>query len=78
MMKMKRMTNDVLVHLANPNLPFGGVGESGMGNYHGIFGFKTFSHERSVLKQFGLYNLTQIMYPPYKHSINKDFLRNLI
>ncbi|MCB1191337.1 MAG: aldehyde dehydrogenase family protein [Leptospiraceae bacterium] len=70
--------NDVLMHLANPNLPFGGVGESGMGNYHGIYGFKTFSHERSVLKQFGLYNLTQIMYPPYKHSIIKDFLRNLI
>lgn len=43
--------NDTLMHLATPYLPFGGVGESGMGSYHGHASFKTFSHEKSVLKQ---------------------------
>jgi aldehyde dehydrogenase (NAD+) len=43
--------NDVLVHIGNPNLPFGGVNNSGMGSCHGIFGFKTFSHERAVVFQ---------------------------
>lgn len=42
--------NDVLHHAANENLPFGGVGESGMGSYHGIHGFRTFSHARAVQK----------------------------
>ena len=45
------LVNDTLLHLANPSLPFGGVGESGIGNYHGIFGFRTFSHERAVMRQ---------------------------
>ena len=43
--------NDVLVHISNPNLPFGGVNSSGMGSCHGIFGFKNFSHERAVVFQ---------------------------
>lgn len=41
--------NDTIVHLANPNIPFGGVGASGMGSYHGKGSFKTFSHSKSVL-----------------------------
>jgi len=41
--------NDVMVHLSNPHLPFGGVGNSGMGSYHGINSFLTFSHQKSVL-----------------------------
>ncbi len=41
--------NDTLVHFAQENLPFGGVGQSGIGAYHGETGFKTFSHSRSVL-----------------------------
>ena len=45
------LVNDVILHLANPNLPFGGVGESGLGSYHGVFGFKAFSHERSIMRQ---------------------------
>lgn len=58
--------NDTILHLVNPHLPFGGVGESGMGNYHGRHSFKTFSHERSVLRQdapFG--GITQVVFPPY-------------
>ena len=43
--------NDTIVHLANPNIPFGGVGASGMGNYHGKESFKTFSHRKSVLEK---------------------------
>ncbi|MDO4292882.1 MAG: aldehyde dehydrogenase [Eubacteriales bacterium] len=43
--------NDTVMHLTVPGLPFGGVGESGMGAYHGKAGFKTFSHEKSILEK---------------------------
>ena len=43
--------NTAGVHLLNPELPFGGVGASGMGSYHGKSGFDTFSHRRSILKK---------------------------
>ncbi len=43
--------NDVIMHISQEDLPFGGVGPSGMGSYHGIDGFKTFSHAKSVFKQ---------------------------
>ncbi len=57
--------NDVLVHISNPNLPFGGVNSSGMGSCHGIFGFKNFSHERAVVFQ-SKFGLTKFVYPPYQ------------
>jgi aldehyde dehydrogenase (NAD+) len=56
--------NNTMLHYANPELPFGGVGESGAGSYHGEFGFKAFSHERSVLAQ-KLGNSTAMFHPPY-------------
>lgn len=58
--------NDVMVHVSTEDLPFGGVGASGMGNYHGVEGFKTFSHARSVYKQTKM-NLMKMagMLPPY-------------
>lgn len=62
--------NNLVIHLANSNLPFGGVGNSGMGNYHGFFGFKTFSHERAVLKQ-GKIDLLKFFYPPYTKRVRK-------
>ncbi len=43
--------NDVVMHLANPNLPFGGIGASGMGSYHGKAGFMAFSHQKSILQK---------------------------
>ncbi|PZD97357.1 aldehyde dehydrogenase family protein [Paenibacillus sambharensis] len=43
--------NDTLMHLSSPSLPFGGVGPSGMGAYHGLYSFEAFSHRKSVLKQ---------------------------
>ena len=46
--------NDVLFHNAMDDLPFGGTGPSGMGNYHGVDGFKTFSHMRAVYRQTGI------------------------
>ena len=62
--------NTVVVHLTNADLPFGGVGESGMGNYHGEFGFRTFSHERAVLTQGPLFLLNQF-FPPYTEKARK-------
>jgi aldehyde dehydrogenase (NAD+) len=58
------LVNHTLLHLANPHLPFGGVGESGFGAYHGEYGFRAFSHERSVVHQ-RWFSLTQMLYPPY-------------
>ncbi|PAM96698.1 aldehyde dehydrogenase family protein, partial [Flavobacterium sp. IR1] len=43
--------NDTLMHITNHHLPFGGVGGSGMGAYHGVESFRTFSHRKSILKQ---------------------------
>ncbi len=58
------IVNHVLCHLANPDLPFGGVGESGQGSYHGLAGFRAFSHERAVLHA-GRWSLAPLYYPPY-------------
>ncbi|XAR62818.1 Aldehyde dehydrogenase (NAD(P)(+)) [Bertholletia excelsa] len=58
------LINDIGLHLANPHLPFGGVGESGMGSYHGKFSFDTFSHKKPVLyRSFG--GDASARYPPY-------------
>lgn len=56
--------NDTVMHLVSPYLPFGGVGSSGMGAYHGRYSFETFSHRKSVLKKSTRINLSFI-YPPY-------------
>lgn len=61
--------NDVLVHISNPNLPFGGVNNSGIGNCHGFFGFKNFSHERAVVFQ-SKFGMTKLIYPPYAEKMN--------
>lgn len=56
--------NNVMVHLANHDLPFGGVGGSGQGSYHGEAGIRAFSHERSVLRQ-GMPAGMRLLFPPY-------------
>lgn len=56
--------NHCMQHFTHCNLPFGGVNHSGLGSSHGIYGFKTFSHERGVLKG-GAFIPTQLMFPPY-------------
>ena len=60
--------NDTIMHVANPNLPFGGVGNSGMGSYHGKRSFDTFSHHRSVLQKTTRFNPT-LAYPPYRNKL---------
>ncbi|NPU94935.1 MAG: aldehyde dehydrogenase [Gammaproteobacteria bacterium] len=60
--------NNTLMHIANANLPFGGVGESGMGAYHGHRSFLTFSHQRSVLKSTTLFD-PPMRYAPYKDKV---------
>ncbi len=56
--------NDVVLHLATPELPFGGCGASGMGAYHGKFGFDTFSHQKSILDKKTWFDLP-MRYQPY-------------
>lgn len=56
--------NDVAMHLSNDSLPFGGVGNSGMGNYHGKFGFEAFSHQKSILDR-ATWGEPDLKYPPY-------------
>ncbi|MFC5046811.1 aldehyde dehydrogenase family protein [Aquimarina hainanensis] len=56
--------NDALVHFIEDNLPFGGVGSSGIGSYHGEYGFKAFSHYKSVLHKTFLFELN-LKYAPY-------------
>ena len=56
--------NDSVMHLSNSNLPFGGVGLSGIGSYHGKFGFDTFSHFKSILDK-PLWFEANIKYSPY-------------
>lgn len=56
--------NNAVVHLSNPKLPFGGIGNSGYGNYHGKFGFDTFSHKKSIMKTATWFDLWA-KYPPY-------------
>jgi aldehyde dehydrogenase (NAD+) len=68
--------NDLIVQIENLNVPFGGIGMSGTGNYHGFYGFKTFSHERNVMRQ-GPVNMTAAFYPPYAGP-NQARLRGLV
>lgn len=69
--------NDTVLHLATSHMGFGGVGNSGMGAYHGIKSFRTFSHEKSILKKYNWIDMP-MRYQPYsklKDKIVKKFLR---
>lgn len=69
--------NDVLFHIATPHLPFGGVGPSGMGNYHGKYSFYTFTHKKAVLKSSSRLSMS-INEPPmtgYKEKIIRMLLK---
>lgn len=68
--------NDCLLHIANANLPFGGVGASGLGNYHGKFSFETFSHRKSVYTRTICID-SKVEYPPYS-SRKLWWLRQLL
>lgn len=62
--------NHCVAHFAHGNLPFGGVNNSGIGNAHGEYGFKAFSHERAVLRGSWLH-LVRLFFPPYTPGRNK-------
>ncbi len=62
--------NDVIIHLTNDHLPFGGVGQSGMGSYHGQYGFDTFSHKKSVLQK-ATWGEPELKFPPYTATKRK-------
>lgn len=66
--------NDTLMHLSNPDLPFGGVGGSGMGAYHGRYSFDTFSHQKSVVRSAGWFD-PKLRYQPYAGKL--DLVRRL-
>jgi aldehyde dehydrogenase (NAD+) len=67
--------NDTVLQVTNLNLPFGGVGASGMGRYHGRFGFETFSHERAIMRRWLRWN-PFAAYPPY--GLLLDRVRRLL
>ena len=69
--------NDVVVHLGQDNLPFGGVGASGMGHYHGHDGFQTFSKKKGVFLQsrFGGGGLLAPPYTDRKRALIRRLLR---
>jgi len=62
------VVNDTIVHFANHKLPFGGIGYSGMGAYHGKYGFTTFSHQKSISKK-GTWLDIPIRYAPYSGKL---------
>lgn len=69
------VVNDTIVHVANSHLPFGGVGPSGMGAYHGKHGFDAFSHRKSVVAR--RYHIDMLFrYPPYRFPVS--WLRKLL
>lgn len=61
--------NDTLIHFASAKLPFGGVGSSGIGHYHGYASFLTFSHQKSVAKK-SMHVELNVRYAPYKNKLN--------
>ena len=60
--------NDTVIHFANPRLPFGGVGHSGMGAYHGKYSFDTFSHKKSIVRKAKWLDVP-VRYAPYKRKM---------
>jgi len=62
--------NDTVSHIVGSGLPFGGVGESGFGNYHGKASFDTFTHPKSVLRRSFSFD-ARMKYPPYQVELKK-------
>ena len=72
------VANDSIIQFANDNLPFGGVGHSGIGAYHGKYSFKNFTHEKPIIKRSFWFDLPG-RYAPYPKSLSllKFLLKNL-
>ena len=70
------MINEVVMHFINMNAHFGGIGESGMGNYHGKAGFEAFSHYKTVMIKPNWFELF-LKYPPH-YKINLRLYRSVL
>lgn len=68
--------NDTVVHAANHRLPFGGVGGSGIGHYHGRWGFNNFSHQKAIVKRW-IWGEANLKYPPYSEK-KLSWIRRLL
>lgn len=68
--------NNSLLHILSPSMPFGGVGNSGMGSYHGKYTFDTFTHYKSILKSHNKIDVP-LRYPPYNHK-NLDLVKKIM
>ncbi|WP_299523252.1 aldehyde dehydrogenase family protein [Winogradskyella sp.] len=62
--------NNNVVHYSNHNLPFGGVNHSGIGKSHGFYGFKAFSNQRAIVKQY-VFGVAELLFPPYNRFKEK-------
>ena len=71
------LVNDTMVHVPQENMPFGGIGQSGMGQYHGHAGFLTYSKEKGVLFK-PKFNSGRMVYPPYGRWIHKQIYKWLL
>lgn len=69
--------NNTIIQIENLEVPFGGVGMSGTGNYHGFYGFKTFSHERNIMVQKG-FDVVQFFHQPYHKQQGPHSLHEII
>ncbi|MCK5219368.1 aldehyde dehydrogenase family protein, partial [bacterium] len=69
--------NDTMNHTANLDMPFGGVGESGMGAYHGKYTFDTFTHYKSVMIRSNLLDL-RLKYAPYKGKLKLAIIKRIL
>ncbi|CAN7605624.1 coniferyl aldehyde dehydrogenase [Neorhizobium tomejilense] len=67
--------NGAIMHIAQDDLPFGGVGASGMGAYHGVEGFRTLSHAKGIYEQ-GRWNLSNLLHAPFRQPI--DIILNMM
>ncbi len=70
------LVNDTIAHVAQNDLPFGGIGQSGMGQYHGREGFQTFSKAKSVFFK-PQFNSAKLFYPPYGRKIQKLLFKQI-
>lgn len=69
--------NDTIVHIASSNMPFGGVGESGMGGYHGKWSFDTFTHKKCIMKKSNIIDI-KLRYPPYDDGIKFSLIKKIM
>ena len=63
--------NDVMTHMLVEDMPYGGIGPSGMGAYRGETGFRTFSHARAIYRQTEAKEPVVLLHPPYREPLRK-------